>query len=258
MSENREPRALNIPNIVLAFGGALVVIHAIRIFLLSQQRDIETILLFAFVPARYLPVEPGGLTLGQDFPGGFAADIWTFVSYGLLHADWAHLFVNLLWMVAFGSAVAARFGAARFMSLTIAATIGGALLHLATRWGDLSPMIGASAAVSGHMGAAIRFALTGPGPMVGSDPHNQRAYAPAVSLIEALKERRVIAFLAVWFGVNFLFGTGVVSLGGEDVSVAWEAHIGGFLVGMLGFAFFDPPRPPPQPWEIDFYSSGSS
>jgi membrane associated rhomboid family serine protease len=43
---------------------------------------------------------------------------------------------------------------------------------------------------------------------------------------------------------NFLFGAIPVSLGVTDATVAWEAHIGGFLIGLLAFRWFDPPAPP--------------
>jgi len=50
----------------------------------------------------------------------------------------------------------------------------------------------------------------------------------------------------VWFGLNLLFGLGSVSLvTGDNQSVAWEAHLGGFLAGLLLFSLFDPARPPP-------------
>jgi membrane associated rhomboid family serine protease len=56
-----------------------------------------------------------------------------------------------------------------------------------------------------------------------------------------LRDPRLIVFLAIWFGVNLLFGLGVVTLPGEgDMPIAWEAHIGGFLAGLVGFALFDP------------------
>lgn len=245
---NNQPRAFNIPSVVLVLSAMLTAVHMIRTYLLDMEQEIEAILLFSFIPARYLSgITALNLPIGYDFPGGLAADIWTFLTYGALHADWTHLLVNLAWMVAFGSAVAMRFGAGRFLALTLAATAGGALLHLATRWGDLSPVIGASAAVAGHMGAAIRFALAGPNPMIGGGRHSDRLHAPADNLFDALRDRRVLAFLVVWFGINLLFGTGIVTFGVGEGGIAWEAHIGGFLVGLLGFGLFDPPRPPPAP-----------
>ena len=63
---------------------------------------------------------------------------------------------------------------------------------------------------------------------------------PALPLTGIVRDPRVIAFLVVWFGINILFGTGTVSVPGEDQTVAWEAHIGGFVAGLLLFSLFDP------------------
>jgi membrane associated rhomboid family serine protease len=66
------------------------------------------------------------------------------------------------------------------------------------------------------------------------------ARVPAQPLWHALRDRRVLAFLAIWFGVNIVFGLGSIAIGAEGVSVAWQAHIGGFLAGLLLFSLFDP------------------
>jgi len=56
-----------------------------------------------------------------------------------------------------------------------------------------------------------------------------------------LREPRMVVFMIVWFGVNLLFGLGIVSLpGGSEMPIAWEAHIGGFLTGLVSFTLFDP------------------
>jgi membrane associated rhomboid family serine protease len=57
----------------------------------------------------------------------------------------------------------------------------------------------------------------------------------------------VLAFLAVWFGLNLLFGLGAVSITGEDQPVAWQAHVGGFVAGLVLFSFFDPVNPVREP-----------
>ena len=56
----------------------------------------------------------------------------------------------------------------------------------------------------------------------------------------------MLTFVGVWFGLNLLFGLGSVSfMVGENQSVAWEAHVGGFLAGLLLFSLFDPVHPAP-------------
>src|SRR4051812_48729445 len=66
------------------------------------------------------------------------------------------------------------------------------------------------------------------------------AKVPALPLLRALRDGRVVGFLAVWFGVNIIFGVGAIGVDAETTSVAWQAHIGGFLAGLLLFALFDP------------------
>jgi membrane associated rhomboid family serine protease len=53
-----------------------------------------------------------------------------------------------------------------------------------------------------------------------------------------------VLFLGLWFATNLLFGVAAVPLGIVDTSIAWEAHIGGFLVGLLLFPLLDPGRGP--------------
>ena len=66
-------------------------------------------------------------------------------------------------------------------------------------------------------------------------------------LARALRNTRVLGFLAVWFGVNIIFGLGSISIGADGASVAWQAHIGGFLAGLMLFSLFDPvPRAMPH------------
>ena len=83
------------------------------------------------------------------------------------------------------------------------------------------------------------------------------AKVPALSLSHALRNRRVLGFLAVWFGVNILFGVGSIAIGMDGASVAWQTHIGGFFAGLVLFSLFDPvPRAPAN--AADASSSGVS
>ncbi|MEJ8574535.1 rhomboid family intramembrane serine protease [Microbaculum marinum] len=236
MQNRREP-IFNIPAAIVAVAVLLTAIHIVRM-LLPEMADVWAIFAFGFVPARYA----AGAQLFGQLPGGGGADVWTFVSYAFLHGDWVHLGVNVAWMVAFGTPVLRRFGAARFVALSLAAAVGGAALHLITHWGAVAPMIGASAAISGQMGAATRFAfqrnvMFG---VAGRDD-DRRWRRPAMSLVAAFRDVRVLAFVGVWFAVNYVFGaTDIVP--GVSAAIAWQAHVGGFLVGLLLFPLFDIPK----------------
>lgn len=236
MNQSSEP-IFNIPAVIVAGLAAFAGIHAVRSFLLTSEQDIELLLLFAFIPARY----DTALLLEGALPGGVGAQIWTFVSYAFLHADIAHLGMNSLWFVPFGSALARRFGTLRFVLFFAAAAAAGAGAHLIAHPGEVFPVIGASAAVSGMMAASMRFAFQPHGPIALWQQRDERAYhIPALPLLSALRDPRIFAFLVVWFGLNLLFGLGSLPIVGAGQSVAWEAHIGGFLAGLLLFSLFDP------------------
>ena len=149
----REP-ALNIPPVIVAVLAVLALVHAVRVFVLTPAQNNELLWLLAFDPMRY----GMGLLPPAALPGGLGAQIWTFVTYALLHASWIHLGVNAIWFLPFGSAVARRFGALRFLIFFAVTAAAGALAHLFAYGGQDAPVIGASAAISGTMagGHAVR------------------------------------------------------------------------------------------------------
>lgn len=227
----------NFPTVIAALIVVFGIVHAARELLMTPAQDIEFLLQFAFIPARYTT----GSILHPTLPGGVGAEIWTFVTYAFIHGDLTHLTINVIWFLPFGTAVARRFGTGRFLAFFAATAAGGALVHLFTHEGELLPMIGASAAISGCMAAAMRFVFQAGGPLGVLRNTEDHAYlVPAVPLRDAMRDGRLLAFLAVWFGLNILFGMGSVSLLGVSQPVAWQAHIGGFMVGLLLFPLFDP------------------
>jgi membrane associated rhomboid family serine protease len=148
-----------------------------------------------------------------------------------------HLLVNLLWMLAFGSAVARRMSTLDFLSFTILCGIAGAFTHLLFHYGDMAPVVGASAAISGQMAGALRFFF-----LAKRLPGARRpdfTSAPAMSLSRTFSDRRMLAFLVFWVALNAYFGLSAVRIAGEEGGIAWEAHIGGFLCGLLIFGAFD-------------------
>jgi membrane associated rhomboid family serine protease len=223
--------AFNVPPVVLWLSVALAAIHALR-QVVSPDADAWIVLAFAFIPARYGPV-------AEMLPGGWTACFWTPASYAFLHADWLHLGVNLIWMASFGSAVARRLGTGRFLILSLLSAVAGALLHYVVYPGDEGLMVGASGAVSGMMAAAARFAFAPGGPLAGG-VGSQAYRIPAEPLTAVLTRSRALAFILVWFGVNLLFGLGGEFVPGVSGPIAWQAHVGGFLAGLLVFPLLDP------------------
>jgi membrane associated rhomboid family serine protease len=91
------------------------------------------------------------------------------------------------------------------------------------------------------MAAAIRFAFVrGSFLSFNRGDADAAARVPALSLARAVRDPRVLGFLAVWFSVNIVFGVASIAIGTDGASVAWQAHIGGFFAGLVLFSLFDP------------------
>ena len=255
---SREP-IFNVPGVIVAGVLVLVGIHLLRMGL-SSEADLRLMLDFAFVPAvwtvaadpqQFADVLRGAAAEGltDDASTAFARFVlsevepapYVVLTYALLHGSWGHVLLNSLWLAAFGTPVARRCGSLRFAVLAIAAAVAGAGAHFLAHPASVIPMVGASAAVSGMMAAATRFVFT----PVPWDPSGllEAHRRPRQSLAALLGNRRALLFVGIWFAVNLVFGLAAVPLGLADGGIAWEAHIGGFLVGLLLFPLVDPPGP---------------
>ena len=213
--------------------GLMVAVHVVRMGL-SADWDTWLTLALAFIPARY----SGFAAL---LPGGDAAAVTSFVTHTLVHGDWVHLGLNAAWLVAFGGAVANRIGTVRFLLFFCLCAVAGAATFLAFNPGAMVPMVGASGAISGLMGATMRFLFTavdGRGlAALREDPRS----APLMPLRAALTDKRVVVVTAVFLVANILAVFGLGSVG--ESGIAWEAHIGGYFAGLLTFGFFDAVQP---------------
>lgn len=228
--------ALNVPRSVAWTAGVLTAVQIVR-DLLPDEVDLTLLLALAFIPARY-----SGAAL--ELPGGYLTAVTSFVTYMLVHAGWVHLVVNVLWMLAFGSAVARRLGGMDFLAFSVLCGIAGAVTHLALHFGDMAPVIGASAAISGQMAGALRVIFKA-GRQSGEQPPDFATARP-MSLAETFSDKRMLAFLAFWIALNAYFGLTSVRIAGEEGGIAWEAHVGGFLCGLLIFGAFDQRRAAPS------------
>ncbi len=256
----REP-VFNLPAVILALILLFVAIHGLRDYLLDARADAEMLRTFAFVPARLTAVfdmnaiaaklnaiarDPSQLAVAKFFLGDASPQYWSLLTYAGLHGDWIHVGVNCLWLAAFGGPVAMRFGWLRFLLLFAVCAIAGASLHFLLHMREFTPVVGASASVSGIMAAAIRFVFQ-PGAPLGPRmfplplPPHLSVRLPAIPLSQAWRDRRVLQFTLLWLGINFIFGLVSVPLGVTDAPVAWEAHVGGFVAGFFLFSLFDPP-----------------
>ena len=225
------PPAFNVPGVVLALIAVFAAVHAVRTYLLGPVSATEMLVDFSFIPGCYGDYDP----LCTVRMAG--ADLFSPLTYAFLHGGWAHLGANSVWLLAFGTPVARRFGAGRFLLFSAVGAVAGALVFYLLNPELIAPVIGASGVVSALMGGACRFAFGGRTPVRVST----RPDLPMVSITDALANKTVLIFIAVFFATNLLLGTGVGSAFGEG-QVAWQAHLGGFAFGFLLFQLFDPLR----------------
>lgn len=235
----REP-IFNLPGVLIGTIAALVLVHVVLFYVLSDDQANWALAAFAFVPIRLT----GASADGFYWPGGIAGDVWTFFTYALLHAGWLHLISNSVWLAAFGAPVARRFGWWRFLVFALLGAGAGALLHFALFPHGQAPLVGASAGISALMAASARFAFSPGGRLGGGYAGPDADHRPALTIAEMLRDRRVLTFVGAWFVFNILFGLIVTPPGVGASTVAWEAHLGGFLFGLLGFPLLDPVRRP--------------
>ena len=258
------------PGLVVGALAVLIGIHALR-GLLPELTDLGLVVDFGFVPAQWstglgfastdevVSAAGTGTDDATALRAAFARYVteqgslrpWSSLTYALLHGSWMHVVLNSVWLAAFATPVARRIKPARMAVLAAGCALGGALAHWATHPLGAEPMIGASAVVSGLMGAAATFAFDRSGSPYGPAPEG-RGLARIVSAIRRmLRNRTALMFLGSWFVINLVFGLVAGPLGVMDASIAWEAHVGGLLAGLVLFPLLDPDRPPWHDWAND-------
>lgn len=201
---SRQP-IFNVPPITLGAVLTIIAIFALVHLVPGFDRQIIT---FSVVPARF------AVTVSDPTLSGVLVDAASLVGYALIHFDTMHMLLNAGFLLAFGSFCERALGRPHYIVLLVGSAIGGALAQLATDWAVLLVMYGASGAVSGCMGAMVHLLLQ-PG------------------ITNPQRRRFALSFVAVLFVMNIVIGEIGPALLGMASSIAWEAHIGGFVAGYL-------------------------
>ena len=168
----------------------------------------------AFVPARYLGgMAPGGL------PAGFVSALLSM----FLHGGWAHILGNMVYLFVFGNHVERSMGHARYLAFYLLCGLGANALEIATAVDSSVPGLGASGAIAGVLGG---YLVLYPTSRIGT----------LIPLGFLVFPARIYAwvFIGFWFLLQLFDGLG--SLGANaasDGGVAYWAHVGGFITGLL-------------------------
>jgi membrane associated rhomboid family serine protease len=237
MRPSREP-FLNAPAMIFWLIGLIVAAHVARVMVPPPWPDV-ILFEYAFIPARY----SAAAVLASGFPPPSLTDqVIPFLSYMFLHGDYTHLAVNSLWLLAFGPIVAKRLKTARFLLFFFLCGIASAAAHLAVYFGALEQVVGASGAVSGLMGAAIRL-------FYGRLFYGRRMPTGDTPPLAPILSRPILGFTAIWLIANFIAGVTGLGLTDATASVAWVAHLGGYFTGLFAISLFDraPVRSEPAP-----------
>lgn len=161
------------------------------------------------------------------------------VTYQFVHANWPHVLLNAVFVLAFGAPVARYFGEnlkgallflVFFLACGLAAALGYAALieawaELRGGEGDGWALLGASGAASGLMGGAVRL-------MQG------RIDGLGDTRLGSLSGRTVIAMSFGWIAINLVLGLTGLTPGAGGAPVAWQAHIVGYFAGLLAIGIF--------------------
>jgi len=148
-------------------------------------------------------------------PGGEFPTIFTSM---FMHAGWLHLGGNMLYLWIFGDNVEDNFGHLKFLIFYLLCGIAATLAQLAFSTGSNIPNLGASGAIAGVLGAYILLF-----------PRGQ---------VKVLMGRGIIpmpalAVIGIWIVLQFVSGVGSISNSAETGGVAYMAHIGGFIAGLV-------------------------
>lgn len=181
----------------------------------AQDRFIFT---YGLVPARYTVAR-----LAEHFT--LAQQIFSWISFMFLHGGFTHILFNMWSLYIFGDNVEDRLGPLRYLGFYLLCGISSGVTHVIVNSHSTAPTIGASGAIAGVMGAYFLL-----------HPRSKILTLIPIIIIPWFVEIPAFFFLGIWFFMQFL--NAAVS-SGTGSNIAWWAHIGGFVFGMLFLKLFE-------------------
>jgi len=197
---------------------AIIIVNIAAFFLELSKGDQlrQFIFTYGLVPARYtIPSMASYFTTGQQ--------AFSFLSFMFIHGGFLHLLGNMWSLYIFGDNVEDRLGSSRYLLFYLLCGFTSGLAHLVINWHSQVPTIGASGAIAGVMGAYMI-----------SFPRSRILTLIPMFIFFPLVEVPAVFFLGVWFIFQFLNAASTAGQGG----IAWWAHIGGFIFGIIFLRLF--------------------
>ncbi|MGQ9689170.1 MAG: rhomboid family intramembrane serine protease [Desulfobaccales bacterium] len=206
-----------------ALGYAIIILNVLVFFgqLSLGPRLEEFIRFFGFVPRNFF------LNLGH---GNVAAAILPIFTSMFLHGGWLHLLANMWTLYIFGDNVEDTLGRAKFLILYLGSGVAGCLAQLLSGPSSPIPMVGASGAIAGVMGAYFSLFPAA------------RVLTLVPVLFFVIIEVPAYVFLGLWFILQFVSGAFSFLGSKAHVGVAFWAHVGRFAAGFLLLRLLAPGR----------------
>jgi membrane associated rhomboid family serine protease len=210
------------PPPIITFG--LIALNVL-VFLLELAQPSEGALQ-SFIQAW--GVVPAEYAAARDLPPAIPLPFWsTLLTSMFLHGGWMHLGGNMLYLWIFGDNLEKVMGALRFVLFYLLCGLAASLAFIAFGAGSNVPAVGASGAISGVLGG---YLLLFPQNRVRILTRGGIASVPA------------IVVLGFWILIQFINGIGSLAATTETGGVAYMAHVGGFIAGLVLVKFMASPR----------------
>lgn len=195
---------------VLILVNLLIFIYQFRLLRLNPGIYHHFIGSFGLVPANFKRLEPGQILL-----------LYPFLTYIFLHGGWMHLISNMWALWLFGDNIEDRMGPVRFLLFYLVCGVIAGIVHFMTSQGSSIATIGASGAIAAVMGAY--FILY---------PTSRIITLVPIFIIPFFFEIPAVIYLAFWL-ITQVYSVLLSQQGEAVANVAWWAHIGGFIAGII-------------------------
>jgi membrane associated rhomboid family serine protease len=215
----------NVPRLGPPIAVTAIIAANVLVFLLQlgldQYGQFRTMHLFGVVPLRIFHPE---LAKQMGYP---AMSVIPFFTYMFLHGGWLHIILNMWMLWIFGDNIEDVTGHGGFVVFYVLCGLAALGLHVLAEPNSTAPVVGASGAIGGVMGAYMLLY-----------PHGRVLTFIPLFFIPLIVRIPAVLFLGLWFASQFFSGVLAKAGGAGGGGVAWWAHIGGFAAGLILIKLF--------------------
>ncbi|MDQ4125358.1 MAG: rhomboid family intramembrane serine protease [Actinomycetota bacterium] len=236
ISDANPTRTFPVVTILLIAANAFVFFFVQPDFGASLEADVY------FVQEAPIPCQleadcPAELVPGLPIPErDLTSFLWSAVFSTFLHAGWLHIIGNMVFLWVFGNNIEDFLGKVKFLAFYLLGGMAATLAHVFTHLDSVAPGVGASGAVAAVMGAYLLLF-----------PRARVNVLVFIFFFVTVIQLSAFAVLGMWFAYQFVYAYQEATVA---TGVAWMAHVGGFVFGLVAIFLLGgrPHRPQPL-WE---------